>query len=158
MWSGGALATDVYLSEGAQAILHIPTIDMYLHLSPYLGTLYAKKINPVTGASTDLGAVSGSFASGIDFSTMPGASWSPELGKVLLWNQSSNKAQISTLTPSVDGLVWTAGTLTVSGSNTETGMASAGNGTFGLFGYSSALKGCYLINSHPGRVYFYATE
>lgn len=158
-WSGGALPADVYLSEGPQGMIYLPVQDRYMSISCGGGAMNVSLVHPTTSAVTFVGNRASGLASGIVLNVMVGFAWAPELGKVLIWNQGSNVAQISTLTPVGDGLTdWTSGALTVSGSNTETNMSTAGNGTFGLFGYSSALRGCYLISQYPGRVYFYATE
>ena len=82
-----------------------------------------------------------------------------ELGRVLLWNQSSNTAQVSTLAyPGSLNSAWVGGKLPLSDSNAVTPPPQHGNGTFGLFGYSSSLRGCYLITSTEAPVMFFATQ
>jgi len=103
--------------------------------------------------------LAGNFAAGLNTGLMYGFTWCAELGRVLIWNQTVNTTQISTLTPEGDGLSsWTRGSLTVSLENTVIPPIMASNGTFGLFGYSSALRGCYLITSTQSPVYFYAIQ
>ena len=158
MWRGGCLPTTVYLSEGPQALIYLPTQDRYMSLATSQGMIVARLVHPATGVTTDI-ALSGAFASGLNLGTMPGVSWSSELGKVLMWNQSANTPQISTLTPVGNGLgQWNRGSLTVAAENTLVPPTSAHNGTFGLFGYSSSLKGCYLITSTTAPVHFFATQ
>ena len=158
MWRGGCLPTSVYLSEGPQGLIYLPTQDRYMSLSTNQGTIVARLVHPSTGVTTVM-ALSGAFASGVNLDTMPGVSWSSELGKVLIWNQSANTAQISTLTPEGNGLgQWNRGSLTVAAENTLVPPTRADNGTFGLFGYSSSLKGCYLITSTTAPVHFFATQ
>lgn len=168
MWSGGHLSSAVFVSGGSIIqLLYIPDpIDRYLALTHWLGNLEHKLINPVTGAMTDLGPLSAGLASG--FAREPGgacgAAWASDLGKVVLWNQASNAAQISTLTPHPSTPLtsaWTAGALTVGASNVVTPPVQGGNGTHGLFGHSARLRGCYLIvpdNLGGSRTHFYATS
>lgn len=159
MWSGGS-AGPCYASEGAQGMVYIPTIDRILHISPYLGTLYHKLLNPVTGTITDLGPISGALASGFTFGVMPGFDWCPELSKVLLWNNGSNTAQVSTLTyPGNLTTAWSASTITVNAANAVTPPNNALlNGVFGMWRYSAALRGLMLITHFDGPTHFYATE
>lgn len=160
-WVTGFLPTQTTWNGGSpSAMVYIPTIDRYLHVVAYLGTLYHKLCHPTTGALTDLGAISGSLASGFDFGTCPGVEWSPELNKVLLFNQASNTTQVSTLTyPGNLTTAWTGGTITVSGANAVTPALRPPNGTFGMARYSSRLKGIvYQTPWVDKKLYFYATE
>jgi len=159
-WRGGHLPAVIGPSGGAaQALVYLPEQDRYLHLVPWQGNVYHKLIHPDTGAMTDLGPVFGSLAPGLHLDSMTGAAWAPELGRVLLWNQVSNAAQISTLAyPGNLISAWPAGTVAVSGVNTVTPPTQPGNGTFGLFGYSSSLRGCYLITGTNAPVHFFATQ
>lgn len=160
LWSGGHLPARIGPSGGAaQALVYLPEQDRYLHLVPWLGKIYHKLIHPDTGAMTDLGPIWGSVGSGLDLDTMTGAAWAPELGRVLLWNQVSNTAQVSTLAyPGNLISAWTGGVLELSSSNAVLPPKHPGNGTFGLFGYSSSLRGCYLITGTQDPVWFFATQ
>ena len=107
--------------------------------------------------------LSGSFSAGMTFTTFVGfgLDWASDLGKLVLWQNTTNRTEISALTPTdVNDYTqpWTRGTLTVSGSNAVTPPSeSSGTGIFGRFGYSSKLKGCYLIPGTAEDVYFFAT-
>jgi len=160
LWTGGHLPTAIGPSGGApQALVYLPDVDRFLHLVPWQGNVYHKLIHPVTGAMTDLGPVYGSLALGMNMGSMTGAAWSPELARVLLWNQDSNTTQVSTLAyPGHLAMAWTAGALSVGADNTVTPPPHAGNGTFGLFGYSASLRGCYLVTGTEAPVHFFATQ
>jgi hypothetical protein len=160
-WTGGS-AGACYASEGAQHMVYIPTIDRILHVSASGGIINHSLINLDTGAITYLGAISG-MASGFAFDgTTPGLEWAPELGKVLLWHQSSNTAQMSTLTyPGNLTTAWTGGTLPVGGTNAVTPPNNSNglqNGVFGNLRYSSALRGAFLVTGYNEPTLFYATE
>jgi hypothetical protein len=160
LWRGGRLPTVIGPSGGSpQALVYLPNVDRYLHLAPWLGNLYHKLIHPETGAMTDLGPVYGSLDPGLNLSSMTGAAWSPELARVLLWNQDSGTTKVSTLAYPGNLLqAWTAGALTTSTENAVSPPPQNGNGTFGLFGYSPSLRGCYLVTGTEAPVYFFATQ
>jgi hypothetical protein len=158
-WAGGVLAGSVYVSDSYQRLVYLPApYDRLLALHGF-STPSISLIHPDTGAQTEIN-ITGSYASGFDSATGAGGMvWAPRLGKLLLYGQTSNAAQISTLTPT-DINNWVAGALTVSGSNTLVPPVSIyGNATvMGTFGYSDALRGCYYVHSNTDSVYFYATE
>lgn len=78
--------------------------------------------------------------------------------RLLLWNNSTNTAQISTLTPNADLSVWTWGALPLAAGNTITPTARFVNGTFNRFVYSKRFKGVFLQQEPNQKLYFYATE
>lgn len=158
MWTGGHLPTSVYLSEQRQGLEYIPTIDRLLHFQSYQGTLSVRLVHPDTGVTTPI-TVTGSFAAGVDWDTQPGGTWSPELGTLVVWNNLTNRAELSTLTPVGDGLAtWRAGTLAGSAASPLSPPVRAANGTFGMLRYSSSLRGVVLVTSNTTPTWFYATE
>lgn len=141
-------------------MVYIPSMDVLAMWSA--GTLVIVRLD-LDDYSRVTPTLSGSFASGLVNANFVGTGfdWSPELGKLLLYQQSSNTTVISTLTPSDPddpSAGWTRGSLTVDGSNSVTPPVSDANGLFGRFGYSTYLKGCYLVSATNDDVYFYATE
>jgi len=142
------------------AMVYIPSMDVLAMWSA--GTLVIVRLDQGSYAKVTP-TLSGSFASGLTNANFVGTgfAWSAELGKLLLYQQASNTTQISTLTPSDEedpSAGWTRGSLTVDGSNSVTPPVSDANGLFGRFGYSTYLKGCYLVSATNDDVYFYATE
>lgn len=162
-WTGG---TSGSISNGLTGAymrsVYWPDQDKILAISATGSTMNFRVVDPDDASLTEP-TITGSFAAGFTpDSGVCGGTWSPELGKLLLWNNTSNAAQISTLTPVGDGSSsWAAGALTVSGSNVlvpATMSAAFMNATHGLFGYSSTLKGCYLLQSVDLPTLFFATE
>lgn len=155
------------------AIVHVQEADLLLTLSKqpglpiqpgnYPGPFLA--FNPTTGARTVLSsdsAFSGAFSSGFTLSadTSPGVSWDAVNRRLLMWQNTSNTTEISTLTPGANLLTdpWAAGVLSVSGSNTVTPTTTKADGVNSRFGYSPKLGGCYLLNRTTESIYFFATE
>jgi hypothetical protein len=157
MWSGGR-AGSVYLSEGRQGMVYVPTIDRILWFTTYLGTVQHKIVNIDTGAVTDLGAVAGSLASGFNVDLMCGGDWCPELNGLVMWNQDTNRTQPTLLTPSATPLTtaWTASAMTVGGSNTVTPPVKPEQGVFGLWRYDQSLRGFFLICDEAQPTHFFA--
>jgi hypothetical protein len=118
-------------------------------------------INLSTFAHTTL-SWSGSFASGFAsaLSTsmyVVGIAWDEVRQRFVMWHNSTNRAQLSTLTPNgAFTNAWTAGALTVSGSNTVTPSAPQSNGTYGRFQISPSFDGVFLLNGISEQPYFYA--
>lgn len=163
-WAGGYLNNNgngtIQLSGASiQHMLYIPTIDRYLHLVHYLGTIYHKLIHPVTGVMTDLGAVAGSLPSGYaaNDGDGPSGAWCGDLGVVGMYMQTTNTTAILKLTPPGDLVSkWTASTFTVSGSNTVTPPRVAEHSGGGLFQYSTSLRGFIHIPIYPNPTHFFA--
>ena len=85
--------------------------------------------------------------------------WCDALQALLIWNNSSSPELIAVLTPGATALsAWTWSTITPAVANAVTPTVNTPQGTYGRFGYSAKLKGCYLINGVTQAVYFYATE
>lgn len=108
-------------------------------------------------------ALSGNFSDGLEISSLAGfgSCWAPELRMLCLYeNGSKQRAQISTLTPTrAAGDAWVRGVLDVSPANTVTPPPFGSNGgLFGRFGYSSLLRGFYLVPGTTQMPYFFATE
>jgi hypothetical protein len=125
------LATGVATGRGAQgegwiasggAMVYIPSMDVLAMLS--IGGLIIVRLDQ--GSYTRVvPSLSGSYASGLVVANFVGTgfAWCPTLGKLLLYQQSSDTTRISTLTPSDPGdpsAPWVRGTLTVSPSNAVT--------------------------------------
>lgn len=119
-----------------------PTMSIW-HLQ-YGGT---RTVSTLSGTPTT-GLVLGSDYMGVAF----------DGSKLLVWNNSTNTAQISTLTPNADLTVWTWGTLPLAAGNTVTPTARFVNGTFNRFVYSKRFKGLFLQQEPNQKLYFYATE
>lgn len=108
-------------------------------------------------------ALSGNFSAGLEIVNLQGfgSCWAPELRQLCLYeNPTNNRGQISTLTPT-DGPThpWIRGVLAVSPSNTVLPPAgSSDGGLFGRFGYSSKLRGFFLIPGTRHNPYFFAIE
>lgn len=108
-------------------------------------------------------ALSGNFSDGLEITNLAGfgSCWAPELRMLCLYeNRTKQRAQISTLTPTrAAGDAWVRGVLDVSPASTVT-PPPLGNhsGLFGRFGYSSLLRGFYLVPGTTQMPYFFATE
>ena len=107
--------------------------------------------------------LSGSFSPGLEITNLVGfgSCWAPELRQLCLYENPVNSlGQISTLTPTGGATnPWVRGVLDVSPSNTVLPPAFGSNGgLFGRFGYSSKLRGFFLIPSTRHLPYFFATE
>lgn len=144
------------------------SIDVVVAMSNTSGGAYRAAsgwtvFDPSTGTDYHP-AITGSFATGFVISGLVGMEWDDVNGRLLLWNQSTNTAQISTLTPGADPYTdaWTAGSIAISGSNTVTPSAAAvsgsGNTTLGRLAFSASLGGCFLLNSTSGPLYFVRTH
>lgn len=149
---------DNWLKSGGHC-KYVPTLDR-LVLWPANNGYEVVEFNPATYGTVNC-ATSGSFSAGLDLThtDQPGAgmTWCPPLGCFLIWhNPSSNRTQISTLTPpATAGGTWVKGTLAVSGSNTVTPSAARQSGTFGRLAYSNQLGGVLLNNGTTEPTYFF---
>ena len=138
-------------------MVHIPSLDVIAYCSGSAPLF--KVFDPVTYLHTSP-TVSGSFPAGFAQNGQQGMDWSEDLGCLLLWNNSGDQTVISTLTPGANPRTdaWTVGTLTVDGANAVTPSARSATGTYGRFGYSPFLKGCFVVNDVSQPIYFFATE
>lgn len=100
--------------------------------------------------------VTGSFSAGYTMTGHGGMDWDGT--RLLLWDNSSNTTQISTLTPTgnVRSEAWAASTLSVAGGNAVTPSVKNAQGTWGRFRYSPRLGGCVLLNGTTESFYFFA--
>ena len=116
--------------------------------------------NPATALFHVLPAPTGSLASGMSI-TGHGVAWDEVGGRLLLWNEQTNRAKISVLTRPVNNLLttaWVASELTLDAGNSVTPTAAEPNGTYGRFDYIERLGGCVLINAVNQSVYFYRVK
>ncbi len=159
-WNAGYLATDVYLADGRQGLVYIPTIDRILHLQTNSESLYHALVHPDTGATTNLGVVSGTLPTGFDTGVQPGADWNSDLGWLGVWCQTSSTTTVSKLTPSASPLTlpWLLTTVSLGAGNAVTPVAAGGNGVFGRWRYSHILRGFVLVPSNSAPTVFFATE
>lgn len=102
----------------------------------------------------------GAMAAGISLTGVMGAAWDTTNGRLLLWHNSTNTAEITALSPTGDPRTapWGASVLTVAPGNTVTPSVRVSNGTNGRFIYSPSLGGCILLNGVSEPIYFFATE
>lgn len=104
----------------------------------------------------------GNFSVGLDIVNLTGfgSTWSPVLRQLCLYENRSNRlGEISTLTPTGDAsATWSRGVLPVAAANRVVPPPLANDGLFGRFGYSTKLRGFYLVPSTRSKPYFFATE
>lgn len=134
------------------AIRCIPGADR-IAMYPSVGGSGLAIFNPATYTAvypTLTGSFSAGFVAPDASGQQPGCGfeWCASLGCFLLWNNSSNTTQISTLTPSNASDLsqpWARGTLSVSGSNAVTPPATSVDGVFGRATYSAGF-GAFLLH------------
>lgn len=156
-----AVSSDNYAGGYARLIV-IPEFDLLVTIhnggAGYPAQIYFRELGALGTIITP--TITGSYSAGLTMNGQVGADWDSANRRLVLWNNATNTTQISTLTPGTNPRTdpWTAGTLTVSASNAETPTVAAANGTYGRFGYSAKLGGCYLLNAVSQKIYFFATE
>jgi hypothetical protein len=107
-------------------------------------------------------SIEGSFAPGFaglaDGRFIAGIGWDAKRHRLVLWHNETNRAQISTLTPTGDYFraPWRADALPVDKRNAVIPTAAVPNGTFGRFAFSPSLDGVFLLNGVRQPVYFHA--
>lgn len=125
------------------ALRYIPGADK-LAIYPSVGGSGLGIIDPATNTAV-YPSVSGSFSAGYVAPDVGGSQpgvgfeWCVSLGCFLIWNNSSNTTQISTLTPSNSADLsqpWVRGVLTVSNANAVTPPVTSADGVFGRMTYS----------------------
>jgi len=144
---------------GAARFVYVPGHDVVVNLTG-IGAGFCIW-DPATLDWTRAPSSTGALPAGISNTVGVGAAWVPELGKILIWNHSSNTATFATLTPPASnptGGTWTFGSLSPDGSNAVTPAAKGGNPTYGKCGYLPALKGMYLKPTFAASMYFFATS
>lgn len=145
-------STNNYLG-GYGALVYIPLFDCVVSFDGQVGVW-----NLTTGYQ-GYATISGTAPAWLLNTTQCQPSWCAERGQLLIWNNASSAQLIATLTPGATPLsAWTWGQVTPAGGNAVTPSTATGNGTYARFGYSSRLKGCYLLNGTTQPVYFFATE
>ena len=162
------LATGVTTSHGARntyvgdycSFVRIPELDLVLNLNG-AGSGGFFIWNPATETWKLNPTVTGSYPTGMRSVAASGAKWIPSLGKVVMWNNSSNGAVFSTLTPPASDPIngtWTRGTLSPDASNTVVPNVFPVAYIFGKCGYLPAMKGFYLKPTWASPTWFFATE
>lgn len=156
-----AVSSDNYAGQYLRMVV-IPEFDLlaFIHNggAGYPAQIYFRELSALGTIVTP--TITGSYSAGLALNGQVGAEWDHQHRRLVLWNNATNTTEISTLTPGANPRTdaWVRGTVSVSGSNTETPTAAAGNGTYGRFGYSAKLGGCYLLNATNQKMYFFATE
>lgn len=156
---------DNYMPDGGK-LLYLPGLDVLA----FVGSGSNFQIMRIDlGATTPVSpTVTGSYSAGL-ITAIPfgvGADWDAENGQIGLWCNETNRAEVSTLTPSNPAnpsAGWVRGVRAVSGSNTVTPplcvTASAdGASPFGRWARSSGLGGYALLPGVSQKPYFFATE
>ena len=155
-WAWTTLSDGTYHNDYShQGLVYIPGKDVLLNLSDGTGVI---SVFTTAGIRYQPGVTG---AGAVSLGGSAGAKWSESLGCVLIWNNSTNTTQITTLTPpSGDPLTqpWILGTLPVSPSNTVTPTARSGNGTYGRFQVSERLGAAILINAVDQQIYAFAVR
>ena len=142
------------------AMHYIPGMDVLAGINRGALKIWHIDQDSFTGLSPTL---SGSYSAGLVIENLVGfgSCWAPEIRQLCLYeNPTNNRGQISTLTPTGGGThPWIRGVLNVSSSNTVLPPAGGSDGgLFGRFGYSSKLRGFFLVPSTRHNPYFFATE
>lgn len=147
MSTAPGLPRDNYLPS-AGAIRYVASADRIATFPSYvgLGTGRLGVMNPNT-LTFITPTVTGSFSAGFVAPDMSGNQptcmfeWCESLGCFLLWNNTSNLSEISTLTPTVAAdwsQPWTRGVLSVDGSNATNPTSAPSSGSRAM--YSAALN------------------
>lgn len=165
------LASGTAMARGARDN-HLASCDA-LHYIPGMDALAGinrglLKIWPLAQGSYApvMPTLSGSFSGGLEISNLVGfgSCWAPELRQLCLYENGGAdgdaRGEISTLTPTAGAAApWVRGVLKVSPANTVIPPPfGSGGGLFGRFGYSSRLRGFYLIMGTSHLPYFFASE
>lgn len=145
------------LNNGYARPMYIPGTDVIAVFHNGGGGYIASKfylIDVANGFTIIQPSLTGTPSAGLTQNGQTGMDWDGT--RLLFWNNATNRTEISTLTPNSDPRVaWVWGTLTVDGSNAVTPTAATSTGTYGRFGYSSKLKGCYLHNAVSDAMSFF---
>lgn len=155
------VASDNYITGGAHLkVMQDDDLLMVLHQggSGYPPAVYIRELSSLNTKIHP--TITGAYSAGLSLTGHAGLEWDSVNRRFLIWDNATNTTEISTLTPGANPRTdpWVAGVLAVSGSNAVTPTAAAPNGTYGRFGYSKKLGGCFLLNSTSQKMYFFATE
>lgn len=153
-----ALAANNYNNNYAR-LVYLPTIDMVAVFHNGGGGYLASKfylIDVANGFTIIQPTLTGSYSAGLNLNGQVGADWDGT--KFGLWNNSTNRTEISTLTPTGNPRTapWAWGVMTVGGSNAVTPTTAMSNGTFSRFGHSTKLGGWYLQNAVSDAISLFA--
>lgn len=153
--------TDSWVGSNARMI-YIASRDLVAHLTGIGSGLVLW--NPATETWKRSVTVNGTKPTWLSGNTGAcGSAWVESLGKIVLWNNTTDAEKLATLTPGADAFndAWTWGELAASPSNavtppvkpsTPSGIASI----LGKFGYVPFLNGCYLQTQYSSDLYFYS--
>lgn len=144
-----ALSAGNYNKDYAR-LVYIPTIDMVavFHIG---GGGYTTSpvyfIDVANGFAVIQPTLTGTKSAGLTLNGQVGADWDGT--RFGLWNNASNRTEISTLTPTGNPRTapWAWGIMNVSGANAVTPTAALSNGTYGRFGFNAKLNRWYLHNA-----------
>lgn len=145
---------------GRSQLIHLTGPDLIAMLTNISGGTGLILVNPTTGAAKRVVPISGTPPAGWSGATgYSGASWSPELGGIAMWDHDSNTTEIALLTPPADPWngTWTIGSVSVDPSNTVTPTTriSSSIRTDGKFGYLPAMGCFYLQNRTADPLYVF---
>lgn len=147
--------------SGRSTLIHLVSSDLIAMITTISGGTGLMLVNPTTGAAKRVVPISGTPPTGWSGAYgYSGASWSPELGGIAMWDHDSNTAEIALLTPPADmwNGTWTIGSVYLNPVNsvTPTTRISSSIRTDGKFGYLPAMKGFYLQNRTSDPMYFFS--
>lgn len=145
-------------NNGYARLVYLPTIDMIAVFHNGAGGYVTSKFYLIDVANSFTiiqPTMTSSPSAGLAQNGQTGMDW--DGNRLLLWNNATNRTEISTLTPSGNPRTqsWAWGIQTVDASNTVTPTTALVKGTYGRFGYSSKLKGCYLHNAVSDAISFF---
>lgn len=147
----GIASRMIYIAE-LDLVAHFTTIGSGLVLWDPAALTWKRS---VTTAGTKPSWLAGSLG-------QCGSAWIPEMGSILLWNNTSNSTKLATLTPGANAWAdaWTWGELAPDVSNAVIPPVKPSSGgaanILGKFGYSPAMRGFYLQTQYSSILYFYA--
>lgn len=160
-WTGKTVGTYDNHTSSYASLQHVKEVDLILLATgDGNGGPSFNVFDPVSGVRTKV-VLSGSFPTGFIWANgAMGMAWCKKLGCVLMWNNTSNTTTITTLTPGANWKTdpWTIGQLTVDASNSVTPTVATTTYTYGRFGYSETLQGCYLLNGVNQPIYFFTID
>lgn len=153
-----AVSNDNYV-DGYAKLLILPSLDLLAVFQGggpgYPAKFYLRERSALPTMIQP--TITGTMSAGLGLNGTVGAAWDDVNQQFYLWNNTSNTNEITVLKPSGNPRTapWLASVRAFSG---VTVSSRAYWGTWGRFGYSPILKGCYLINATNEQFHFFATE